>query len=99
MDWIDLPYTPSQLRFQQETDGLRIFSLKTTFLLRQNLSRALYIPSHLALAKEYGQWPTFFVRVYEQYQSGNERVVEVYKSVSTDMLIEVIREILKVCIE
>ena len=66
------------------------------FLLRQNHSRALIIPSHLQLAKRYSLYPDFFIHIYQEYTQGNESVTAEYAEIPSDMFIAVIQQLLAV---
>ena len=97
MDWISIPHSFKELIFQQEVDGLRIITAKNVWLLRQNMSCALAIPAHLSIVKQYKQYPSFFIHIYERYEAGDESCVKEYQSISPELMMEVIRELLKVC--
>ena len=80
-------------------DGLRIFTTHSVSLLRQNMSRALTVPSHLPIVKQYGVYPAFFVSVYHRFQQGEETAVDDFSLLPEDMRVDVIRELLSVALE
>ena len=96
MDWISIPHSYHELSFQQEVDGLRIITAKNVCLLRQNMSCALTIPAHLSIAKQFKQYPSFFIQIYRRYENGDEGCVNEYQSISPELMMEVIQELLKV---
>ena len=73
-------------------DGLRIFTTHSVSLLRQNMSRALTIPSHLPIAKQYGVYPAFFVSVYRRFQQGEETAVDDFSLLPEDKRVAGLRE-------
>ena len=77
-------------------DGLRIITGDELFLLRQNLSRALYIPSHFAIRKEFYYYSDYFISIYNEYHSGNEDCVAKYNNIPDDSKELIIEELLKV---
>ena len=77
-------------------DGLRIITRDQLFVLRQNMSRALYIPSHYAIRKEYAYYPDYFISIYNEYINGNETIVEKYDQIPQDSKELIIEELLKV---
>ena len=97
MDWISIPHSFKELIFQQEVDGLRIITAESVWLLRQNMSCALTIPAHLSIVKQFKQYPSFFIHIYKRYEAGDEDCVKEYQSISPELMLEVIRELLKVC--
>lgn len=77
-------------------DGLRIITRDQLFVLRQNMSRALYIPSHYSIRKEYAYYPDYFISIYNEYMNGNEAIVEKYDQIPQDSKELIIEELLKV---
>lgn len=107
-DWISIPYRADDCVFQQvsygvlfdlqEVDGLRIITKSELFLLRQNMSRALYIPSHYSIRKEFAYYPDYFISIYNEYIAGNEDIVRKYQAIPEDSKELIIEELLKVSI-
>lgn len=62
------------------------------------MSRALYIPSHYSIRKEFAYYPDYFISIYNEYMAGNEDIVRKYQSIPEDSKELIIEELLKVSI-